>query len=47
MIHGRLCSREAIIEIEVSGPDEEPQQIVAVIDTGYNDIYRSNRRVEI
>ena len=36
MINGRIRTREAIIEVEVSGPSQPPQQIEAVIDTGYN-----------
>lgn len=36
MISGRICNREAIINVEVSGPAEPPELIEAVIDTGYN-----------
>lgn len=36
MIHGTIRNREAVIELEVSGPGQPPQQIEAVIDTGYN-----------
>ena len=36
MIRGRIRNREAIIELEVAGRGQLPQQIEAVIDTGYN-----------
>lgn len=37
MITGKVTTdREATIEIEVSGTDPSPQQIEAVIDTGFN-----------
>jgi len=36
MISGRIRNLEAIIELEVSSPGQPPQQIEAVIDTGYN-----------
>ena len=36
MISGRIRNREAIVEPEVFGPDQPPQQVEAVIDTGYN-----------
>jgi clan AA aspartic protease len=36
MISGRIRNREAIIELEVSATGQPPQQIEAVIDTGYN-----------
>lgn len=36
MISGRIVNREAVIEFEVSAPGDRPQQIQAVIDTGYN-----------
>ncbi|REJ87579.1 MAG: clan AA aspartic protease [Planctomycetota bacterium] len=36
MISGSVRNREAIIEIEVSAPGQPPQQVAAVIDTGYN-----------
>jgi predicted aspartyl protease len=36
MISGRVRNREAIIELEVSGPGQPLQQVEAVIDTGYN-----------
>jgi clan AA aspartic protease len=36
MITGKVRNREAIIDIEVSTPARSPQQIEAVIDTGYN-----------
>ena len=36
MIGGRIRNREAIIELEVTGPGQPSHQIEAVIDTGYN-----------
>lgn len=36
MISGRVRNREAIIELEIAGPSPPPQQVEAVIDTGYN-----------
>jgi clan AA aspartic protease len=36
MITGRVRDREALLELEVSGPAGRPQQVEAVIDTGYN-----------
>ncbi len=36
MISGRILNREAIVEIEVSGPGQPARQIKGVIDTGYN-----------
>ena len=36
MISGIIRNREAIIELEVSGPGQPRRQIEAVIDTGYN-----------
>ncbi len=36
MIRGTIRNREAVIELEVSGPGGPPQQIEAVIDTGFN-----------
>lgn len=36
MISGRIRRREAIIDLEVSGPGEASQHIEAVIDTGFN-----------
>ena len=36
MISGRIRNREAIIEFDVSAPGQSPQQVEAVIDTGYN-----------
>jgi clan AA aspartic protease len=36
MISGSIRNREAIIELEVSAAGQPPQQIEAVIDTGYN-----------
>lgn len=36
MISGRIRNREAIIELEVAGSGQSPQQIETVIDTGYN-----------
>lgn len=36
MISGRIRNREAIIDLEVSASGQQPQQIEAVIDTGYN-----------
>ena len=36
MIRGTIRNREAIIELEVSGPGQPAQQFEAVIDTGYN-----------
>lgn len=36
MIHGKVHSREVVIELEVFSPGQSPRQIEAVIDTGYN-----------
>ncbi len=37
MITGKVTvNREAVIELEVAGPAQQPRRIQAVIDTGYN-----------
>ncbi|MBI1904266.1 MAG: clan AA aspartic protease [Planctomycetia bacterium] len=36
MITGRVVQREAIVEIQAAGSSQPPQQIAAVVDTGYN-----------
>ncbi len=36
MINGSIRNREAIVELEVSGPGRPPQQVEAVLDTGYS-----------
>ena len=37
MITGKItANREATISLEISGPDRQPRQITAVIDTGFN-----------
>ena len=36
MIRGTIRNREAIIELEVSGPNQASHRIEAVIDTGFN-----------
>ncbi|MEO8498008.1 MAG: clan AA aspartic protease [Planctomycetota bacterium] len=36
MIRGTIRNREAVIELEVSGPGQTASKVEAVIDTGYN-----------
>lgn len=36
MIKGTIENREAIVELQVSGPVQSPRQVEAAIDTGYN-----------
>lgn len=36
MITGKIKNLEAIIELEIFGSAQQPQQIMVVIDTGYN-----------
>ena len=36
MISGTIRNREALIELDVSGPSQSPRHVEAVLDTGYN-----------
>ncbi len=36
MITGTIRNGEAVVELQVSGPGQTPQQVEAAIDTGYN-----------
>jgi predicted aspartyl protease len=47
MITGKVTpNREAVIEVEVSGPTLPQQEVEAVVDTGFNGYLTFNLRIE-